>query len=484
MLGGLFGLGVAFVGMEGLEALVRTHFDMWLDARLDGRAMVVALALTLLATIFFSLVPILQVSRPDLQRTLVSGSRSLVGGGGHTLRKVLLVGEVALVTVLLFAAGLLVRSYGYLDGLNPGFDPEGVLTVQVSLDDARYAEPENIQRLFRETQANIGAIPGVASSAVALTLPYERPLNLGFRFPADAEDVYRITNAVYVTPGFFGTLAIPLLQGRDFDVGDREGTPFVAVANQAWVDANLEGQFPVGTRVRMGFAGSDEIEIVGVAGNVLQSAGWGENPDPVWGTPTLYLAAAQANGPFMQQVHVWFSPSWIVRGRGSGQELAASVTRAIQEVDPGLPVARVSTLDGVMDQAFARPRFEALFLVLVASFALLLAGIGLYGIVAHEVLERRAEMGLRMALGSTPGNAVWTTGSGGLRLTFLGLVLGGLLSVLVARVMVHLIYGVTAFDPLTLAFLVCILALFAGVASFAPATRVARMDPARILREG
>ncbi|MCJ7626900.1 MAG: ADOP family duplicated permease [Longimicrobiales bacterium] len=482
--GGAAGLEVAYLSMGGLETLVRTHFGTWLTVGLDGRALAVSLALTLISTLFFGLVPVLQVSRPDLQRTQISGSRTLVGGGGHTLRKALLVGEVALVTALLFAAGLLVRSYGYLEGLDPGFDPEGVLTVQMSLDDARYAEPENIQRLFRETQANISALPGVAFAAVALTLPYERPLNLGFRFSGEDTDVFRITNAVYITRGFFETLAIPFLQGRDLEAGDREGAPFVAVANQAWVDANLEGRAAVGTRIRMGFAGEEEIEVVGVVGNVLQAAGGREGPAPVWGTPTLYLAAAQASGPFMQLVHVWFSPSWIVRVRNPGQELAASVTHALQEVDPGLPVARVSMMEGVMNQAFAEPRFEALFLVLVASFALLLAGIGLYGIVAHEVLERRAEMGLRMALGSTPWGAVWTAGVGGLRLTFLGLVLGGLLSALIARVLVHLIYGVTAFDPMTLALLVGILTLFAGVASFVPASRVARMDPARILVEG
>jgi len=483
-LGGLLGLVVAYFAMTGLEVLVQSHFNTWQDVRMDGRVLTAALGLTCLATILFGLVPVLQVRRPQIQRVLGTGSRGLAGGGGHLVRKLLLVGEVAMVTALLFAAGLLVRSYGYLDGLDPGFDPEGVLTVQLSLDDARYADAENIQRLFRDTRASIGTIPGVSSSAVALTLPYERPLNLGFRFPEEAEDAYHITNVVYVTPGFFETLGIPLRQGRDLDIGDREGAPTVAVANQAWVAANMEGGSAIGTRIRMGFGGDGELEVVGVAGNVLQRASWGDNPSPVWGTPTLYLAAAQASGAFMQQVHVWFSPSWIIRGQESGQELAVSVTRAIQGVDQGLPMARVALLNRVMDEAFAQPRFEALFLVVVAAFALLLAGIGLYGIVAHEVLERRAEMGLRMALGATPGKAVFIAGAGGLKLTFVGLVLGGVLSVVVARLMVVLIYGVAPFDPLTLAFLVGVLSLFASFASFVPAARIGRLDPAEILREG
>ena len=485
LFGGIGGLLVAYVGIGGLEALVQSHFDTWQVVRLDGRAVGAALVLTVLATVLFGLVPILQGARSEIQQLLLAGSRSVMGAGGHALRKLLLVGEVAMVTALLFTAGLLVRSYGYLDGLDPGFEPEGVLTVQFSLDDARYADAENVRRLFEETQAGIAAIPGVASTSVALTLPYERSLNLGFRFPGDAEDDYRITNAVYVTPGFFETLGIPLLQGRALDQGDRDGSAVVAVANQAWVDTFMEEGRPVGAQIQMGFAGSDALEIVGVAGNVLQEgSGGGDNSTPVWGSPALYLAAAQASGPFMQLVHVWFSPSWLVKSRDTGPELAQAVTRAIQAVDPELPMARVSLMQEVMDQAFARSRFEALFLVIVASFALLLAGIGLYGIVAHEVLERRTEMGLRMALGASPGNAIRRTVASGLRLTLAGLVLGCILSVAVAQVMVHLLYGVTAFDPLTLVAVVGILGLLACVASFAPAARIGRLNPATILREG
>jgi ABC-type antimicrobial peptide transport system permease subunit len=226
------------------------------------------------------------------------------------------------------------------------------------------------------------------------------------------------------------------------------------------------------------------VEIVGVVGNVLQRAGWGIDNTPVWETPTLYLAAAQASDGFMQQIHVWFSPSWIIKGNASQPELAAQVTQAFRETDAGLPVARMAALRDVMDEAFARERFEAAFLLVVAGFALLLAGIGLYGIVAHEVLERRAEMGLRMALGSTPARAIWTTGVIGFTLTLVGLVLGGALSVLVGRLMGSLIYGVGAFDPWTMVSLVGIMALFSSVASFVPAAKVGRADPAEILREG
>lgn len=483
-LGGLAGLLVAYLAMDGMEALVRSHFDTWQDVALDGRALAAALGLTALATCLFGLVPVLHVRNPQIQRALVTGSRSMVGGGGHTFRKALLVGQVAMVTTLLFAAGLLVRSYGHLEGLDPGFDPEGVLTVQFSLDDARYATNADVARLFEETLTGIRRIPGVASAAVALTLPYERPLNLPFRLPADDPQTTRITNAVYVTPGFFEAMEIPRLQGRTFEEGDRDGAPIVAVANEAFVEEHLPDRPPLGTPVEIGFGGSAGVEIVGVVGNVQQNASWGGASQPVWETPTLYLPAAQAGSGFFRMIHVWFSPSWILRGSAPQAELAAQVTGVFREVDPDLPVARFATLKSVMDGAFARQRFEAVFLTVVAAFALLLAAVGLYGIVAHEVLERRSEMGLRMALGATPLRAIWTAGTRGILLSLLGLALGTVLALGIGSLMEHLIWGVTPRDPLTLAALLGILALVTLLASFVPAARVGRVDPATILREG
>jgi predicted permease len=482
LVGGALGLGVAYLGMAGLEALVHSHFGIWQEIVLDGRATGAAIGLTVVATLLFGLAPVLQVANPGVYRILVSGTR-VVGGGGHRARKILLVGQVAMVTALLFSAGLLVRSYGHLEGLDPGFEPDGILTVQYSLDDARYTEAENVRRMFRESLAEIRRIPGVTGAAVSLTLPYERPLNTPFHFAFDEAGTNRITNAVYVTPGFFQVMGVPRVQGRGLEDRDREGAPLVTVANQAFVDRYLPDRPALGAPVRMGFGGDQDVTIVGVVGNVQQSAGWGDTSQPVWETPTLYLSSSQAAGGFFRGIHVWFSPSWVIRTAGSPDDLVPSVTRAFRRVDPDLPVARIARLRDIMDNAFSRQRFEAGFLIVVAIFALLLAGIGLYGIVAHEVLERRTEMGLRMALGATPGNAVWTAGASGLRLTAYGLLVGSFAAIGVSRITQHLVWGVTPGDPLTLAVLLGILALFAGAASFVPAARVGRMDPASILRE-
>ena len=481
LLGGLAGLAVASVAVSGLEGLVQGHFGIWQSIALDARALSAAVGTSVVATMLFGLVPVLHVANPRVYQTLLSGAR-VMGRRGHALRKTLLVGQVAMVTALLFAAGLLVRSYGYLEGLDPGFEPDGVLSVQFSLEDARYGDAESVRRLFEESLAGIEEIPGVTSAALALTLPYERPLNIPFRLAND--DTNRLTNAIYVTDGFFETMDIPLVQGRLLEEADREGAPQVVVVNQAFVDANLQGEAVLGATISAGLSGGEPVPIVGVVGNVQQSAGWGGSTQPVWETPTVYVSAAQMSSGFFRGMHIWFSPSWIIRSARSGAELSPRVTEVFRQVDADLPVARIATLSEVIGRAFARQRFEAAFLIGVALLALLLAGIGLYGIVAHEVLERRAEMGLRLALGATPGQAVWTAGVGGVRLAMLGLLVGGVAAVGVSRVMEHLIWGVAPYDLATLGALLAMLTLLATTASFVPAARVGRMDPAQILKEG
>jgi predicted permease len=480
LLGGLAGLAFAGYGIKGLEALMRASFDTWQTFQMDGRVIAAGAGFTALATLFFGLAPMLQVRRFDVRGVLAGSSRSVMGGSAHHLRKALLVGQVALVTALLFGAGLLLRSYARLDRLDPGFDPSGVISAQFSLNDARYGSAEDVNRFFDESLARIRSAPGVVSAAVALTLPYERPLNMPFKIVGveDPPGSYRIVNVVYVTPGFFETMGIPLLRGRDLSAADIGERPPVAVANQAFLEANSADDVGIGTRIAFS---SREWEIVGISGGVLQAPGWGST-QPVWKSPTLYVAAAQAgNGLF--GTHIWFSPSWLVKTTGSPAGLAAAVTNAVRDVDPNLPVARLASVEEVMKAALARQRFEAVFLVVVAAFALLLAVIGLYGIVANEVVERTPEMGLRMALGAAPGKAVWIIGARGLRLTVIGLALGAGLAALSSSWLRSAVWGIVSYDPLTVVFVVLCMSALAAVASFLPAARIARLEPSRILRE-
>jgi predicted permease len=477
--GGALGLLLSVASSSRLEALIHSQLGAWQPIPGPGEMALAAFVLTGAAFVVFAAAPIVRAARPGFGRLVVTGTRVL-GRDHHIGRKALLVGQMAMVTVLLFAAGLLARSYGHLNSLDPGFDAEGLYSVQYSLDDARFAEATSIQALFRESLDALNRQPEVASAAISLTLPYERPLNMPFRTPGEEE--YRTTNVSYVSDGFFETLAIPLLRGRTFDDREASGTQVAAVVNQAFVDRYLEGRDPLGSRLQMP-NGFGDLPVLGVVGNVQQSAGWGETSRPVWETPTLYLRTEQMPSSFFAGIHIWFAPSWIVRGSAATGAVAGAVETVFQQVAPDLPVARTASLPDIMDRAFRQQRFEATFLIIMAGLAVLLAGIGLYGMVSQEVLERRGEMGIRMALGASPGAAVVRTAMGGLMMATLGLVVGLAASYYAGGVLENLIWGIGTLDPITIVGLLAVLGSLAVVASFVPAARIGRMDPSKILRQ-
>lgn len=476
-IGGVLGIGFAILAAPGVESALQSRFATWqpLPGRgaIAGAGAVCALAAMVVSGVW----PMARVVRTSTSGIASSAGR--VRGGRHLGRRLVLAGQLALVTVLAFSAGLLARSYQHLDGLEAGFDPTGVYTATLSLDDARFAEAETVLDLFRGTLEALERRPEVASAAVALTLPYERPLNMPFRH-GSAEDPL-LANVVYVTPGFFETLRIPLRAGRAFGRGDDAASGTVAVVNQAFVERYLPGGAPLGAVVTFG-SGIGDVPIVGVVGNVQQSAGWGGVSQPVWETPTLYFSAAQLPSGFLRGIHVWFSPTWVVRGTQGTTDLAAATGEALRAVADELPLARSGSLQQVVDRAFARQRMEAGFLLLMAFFALALAGVGLYGLVSQDVLERKGEMGVRMALGASPAAAVMRTAMSGVRLAALGLAAGVALTFPASGLLDSLIWGVTPRDPVTLAMVVGTLGILTAAASFIPALRVGRLDPARVLR--
>jgi hypothetical protein len=335
-----------------------------------------------------------------------------------------------------------------------------------------------VNALFEETLQGIDEMSGVSAAAVSLTLPYERGLNLPFQLAA-GED-YRVTNFVYVTPDYFSALDIPLLQGRLFEDMDRAAEPVVAVADQAFVDRYLSDRETLGSILEVPCCGLDRLTLVGVVGTVQQSAGWGGVLQPVWETPTLYVSASQMSTEFFALAHVPFSPSWLVRGTA---DVAPQVTQLFRRTAPDLAVTRVTSLEKVMDDAFERERLQAALLVAVAAFTLLLALVGLYGIVAHEAQERRGEIGLRLALGASPGRSVLSAATKGVLPTVQGLVLGVGGGLLLARFLLEpFIFGLSPQDPVTIAGVVVILLVVASAASLLPALRTARVDPAEVLK--
>jgi hypothetical protein len=323
----------------------------------------------------------------------------------------------------------------------------------------------------------MGAVPGVERAAAALTLPYERALNEGFRLVGDTSDRL-IFNMTYVTPQYFDALRVPLVRGRAFTPSDGPEAPPVIIVNQAFVRRHSPDQDPIGRQVQS--AGGVRT-IVGVAGDVQQKVAFG-NFGPVGAAPASYVPVSQVSDGFVTLVHGWFSPSWIVRLSGPQEGIVAQMQQAVEAVDPLLPVAKFRTLDDVRGEAVATPRAQALLLGTLAGLALVLAAVGLYGLVASAVAERRRELGIRMALGASSRQAVLSAARPGLTLAVAGVVLGSIAARLGVSTLQQLVWGVSLADPLT--FIVAIAAVLgvAAIATLVPALRIVRLNPIRALR--
>jgi predicted permease len=478
--GGVLGMIVGKLALRGLASLGAQGFGLWRPVEVDARVLAVTLLVALLTSLLFGLAPAFATSRVDLRAVLVEGGRGMAGGARRWSRQALVAGEVALGVVLLVGAGLLLRTVAYLEALKPGFDPHQVVTAELSLQDARYRTAERVNHLFDESLRRIRELSGVDSAAVGLTLPYQRPLNTGFRMldgpQADGRD--RGMDMIYVTPGYFETLRIPLLAGRVFTEADRATSAAVAIVNQALARRFLQEQDAVGRHMRLD---GEARLIVGVVGDTQQHSGLGDF-GPMATTPAAYVPAAQTGDAFLQLVHTWFAPYWIVRTRGASDAMARQMQQAVAAVDAQLPFARFDRMVDVQSSAFKEQRYRATIFSLLAGLALLLAALGLYGLLAHAVTERARELGIRMALGATLGSAMWTVIRPGIRLALVGIVAGGVLARLAATLLRNLVWGVPTTDPATFAGVAAVLLIVALLASLLPALRLLRLDPAETLR--
>lgn len=477
--GGTAGVLVGYLGLEGLQVLGGDRFADWQRATIDGPVLAVCAGLSLLTSLVFGLVPAWQASRLDVQAALVEGgSRSIAGGARHWTRRGLIVAQVALGVVLLVSAGLLVRTFVNLQSLTPGFNPSGLSTGSVSLLDARYPGPAEVNVLFDRTLERLRATPGVQAAAISLGLPYERVLNMGFRYPG--EDSGRNASVMYVSPDFFRTFEISIRRGRELLPSDVATSRQVVVVNEAFARLYSKDRDVLGRMVDM----SGEREVVGVAGDVQVQPGFnagGMVPGPIVSSPTIYLPAAQITKGIVG-THIWFSPVWTVRA-SSPAVAARAIEEAVIGADPMLAVGQIRQMTDVRANATSE---HSLLMTLVGALslvALLLAAVGLHGLIAHSVAERTREFGIRLALGATPGGAVRTVAFSGITLSAIGAVLGLLLALPASTLVSSVLYGVAERDPLTYAGAAVFLFVVAAVASVLPALRILRLDPASTLRQ-
>jgi putative ABC transport system permease protein len=423
--------------------------------------------------IFFGLAPALQASRQDLRSSLNESGRSVVSGGRHRVRSGLVVGEVALALILLTGAGLLLQSFQRLANVNPGMQTDRLLTGFVALPDAAYPKSENVLQFFDQLLPRLRALPGVRSACTIVPLPLSgSDMVTTFDKEEQPKPEGQQPNAAVraVSDACFATQGVPVLHGRVFDESDRPGSKQVVIINQSFADKFYPGENPIGKRIRPGIStGPDEKgpmrEIIGVVGNVKFRS---LRQEP---TPEMYMPLPWA--------------SILIRtNTSSPSALTSAIRTELAKVDPNVPLVRVRVYDEYVARALARPRFNALLLSIFAGVALLLTAIGIYGVMAYSVAQRRQEIGIRMALGAQRSNVLYLIVRSGMQLTAVGVVLGIAAALVLTRLLETLLYGVRPFDPPTLGGVALLLGLIALLACWLPASRASRANPITALREG
>jgi len=379
--------------------------------------------------------------------------------------------------VLLAASGLLIRTLVHLETLPPGFNSKGVMTGKASLDDRRFHDPAVFIKLLDESTAAMRQIPGVQNAAVGMSLPYERTLNDGVILSDGKEAGQKDqTDVVYVTPGYFGTLQMPLIAGQVLTETDGPNAQHVVVVNEAFARKFYGGSNPVGRYINR------DTLIVGEVADVSVSSGLYDGA-PLMSEQTIYIPAGQVNPQSLALLHVWFQPSWIVRTASPVDGLTAQMQRALASVDPNLPFSGFYSMRDLLAKTLATQRIEVALLSAMAALALLLSAVGIFALVSNMVAQRTREIGIRMALGSTVGQAMVQIGRSGAGASGLGLFLGLTLCVGVLRVMRSVLYGVGVYDVPTILLVILTLASVTLIATTVPTLRIARIDPAKTLRD-
>jgi predicted permease len=445
---------------------------------LDARVLVISAAVSLITSVVFGIVPALQLARVDVRPMLGDGaSRSIAGNQTRWPRHLVIVTQIALSVTIVFGAGLLVRTLRSLTRLEPGFDATNVVAAGLSLQDVRYRTSERVNQLFERTLEEITAAPGVEHAAVALTLPYERALNDNFGFVGNTAQ--NLINLTYVTTEYFDALRIPVRRGRVFTAADARTSEPVIVVNQAFARRYVPSGNPLG--LQMQFSGRPAARIVGVVGDVQQAAGWGDY-GPIAAIPAAYIPAPQVSDAAFALLHTWFSPSWIVRTAGPQQGLTLHLQQAMRAVDPQLAFNEFRTLDDVRAGAMGMQRLQAVLLTTLSALALLMAAIGIYGLVAGDIADRTRDLGIRMALGATPLETARSAMRPGVVLGAAGVAIGLMLARSLATTMRSMVFGVSVADTLTFVWTGLVVLLVAWSAAAVPSLRIIRLNITTALR--
>ncbi|HEV3254237.1 MAG TPA: ABC transporter permease [Candidatus Acidoferrales bacterium] len=486
LLGGALGLFVAFGGIRLLLFLLSAtstygelpHHDR---IHIDAATLLFAFAISIITGILFGLAPALQTSRTDISETLKESGRGSAGVHSNRMRSALVVSEVALALVLLIGAGLLIRSFRALLTMDLGFNPENVLTMQSWLPDSHYPGSDQVISFYHQSLERLRAVPGVTSASAINFLPLSGWGDITDFFiegrPTPAPGHEYVGQYRVISPGYFQTMQIPLKQGRDFSETDTDGAPGVAIINETLAQRYWPNEDPIGKHIKINMLNSQGpwrpkikdawLTVVAIAGDVHD---WelGENK-----VGQVYISYLQNPSRLMK---------FAIRSASDPASLVSGARQAILDVDKNQPVTDVKTMAQFLDLASAQHRTNMLLLGTFSALALVLAAVGIYGVMSYAVAQRVHEIGIRMALGAEPRDVLRLIIGQGLRLTFFGLIIGVAGSLAAGHWLASLLFGVKATDPLTYVAVALLLVGVAFLACYIPARRAMRVDPIIALR--
>ena len=480
LIGGTLGLLLGYAGLRVLLATNPQGIPRAGEIGLDANVVLFTLVVSVVTGLIFGLAPAFHLTRRRFTQALRDGTgRTTAGGARQEVRRLLVVSEVALAVVLVVGSGLMLRSFAELQRVDPGFDAQGLLSFQLFLPAATYATPADQTDFLDRLMERLEGVPGVTSATAMSGMPPRRDVNAndtefeGMTQTADGP-AHNTDYWQFVTADYLETMDIELRQGRTFSRSDVGSTPVVLI-NERLAEVFYPGMDPIGRRLRPPGDGNPWLTIVGIVKDVKQGGLEEQTGTELY---FLYPQVAEAVGFAPRTMNI------VLRTAGDPSILTNPAREVVRSLDPQLPVANMATMEDVLSQSVAQPRFITLLLGVFAGVALTLAAIGTYGVMAYSVAQRRQEIGIRMALGARESSVLGMVLGQGVAVAGFGLVLGILGALALTRVMSALLFNVSATDPLAFLVAPVVLAVVAVVACYIPAHRATRVDPATVLKEG
>jgi len=479
MVGGIIGVLLALWGIDLLRSASADSLPSTAVIKLDGRVLLFTLLVSLLTGIIFGLAPALAAAKTDLHDTLKEGGRGSTAGGRRSwLRSTLVVAEVALSLVLLIGAGLLIKSFVRILDTDPGFKPQNLLTMQLSLN-AKKDEGGKVLNFFNDLNGRIAGLPGVESAAFSNGIPLGQTADTSFAIVGrpKPEPGKQPQTMLYITsPDYLQAMGIRLVKGRFFTAQDTQRSPRVAVIDEAFARQQFPNQEALGQHLAGDGKDNPDAEIVGVVAHVKHFG-----LDAVERVqPQLYLPFNQAPDSMLPSLAPRMN--LIIRTTADPLNLTAAVRRQVQALDPNQPVFNVSTMERTLDQSLVTQRLSMTLLAFLAALALILAAVGIYGVMSYAVTQRSHEIGIRMAIGAQPRDVFRMVIGRGMMLALIGVAFGVVGAFGLTRLMATMLYGVEPTDPATFVSIGILLTLVALVACYVPGRRATKVDPLVALR--